>query len=98
MTNKKYYGTRFIKTENKSRLLKFYKIYFLNNFPLKHVLYTKLNKLKFKNKNNSKTLIKSACLLTGRNKSINQKYLLSRIKMREFILLGMIPGCRKAVW
>jgi ribosomal protein S14 len=98
MTNKKYYSVRFIKAENKLRLLKFYRLHFLNNFTFKHVLCVKLNKFKLKYKNKSKTLIKNTCLLTGRSKSVNQKYLLSRIKMRELILLGMIPGCKKAVW
>jgi ribosomal protein S14 len=98
MTRNNHYKKNFIKAENKNRIIKFKTIFFLNNFPFKYTLYNKLNKLKSKKINKSKTLIKNFCLLTGRSKSINKRYLISRIKMRELILFGLIPGCKKSVW
>ena len=46
----------------------------------------------------SKSQIKTKCALTGRNKSINKTYSLSRISLRNLMSYGAVPGYKKAVW
>jgi len=50
------------------------------------------------NKKGSKTLLRNRCVISGRSNSINKQYNLSRIVMREYLQLGLIPGYKKAVW
>jgi small subunit ribosomal protein S14 len=38
------------------------------------------------------------CELTGRKRGVYRKFRISRIKLRELALKGMIPGMRKASW
>jgi ribosomal protein S14 len=54
--------------------------------------------LKIQNKNISKSQLKSKCVSTGRNKSVNNKFALSRIELRKLINTGLIYGYKKAVW
>lgn len=49
-------------------------------------------------RNSSIVRIRNRCTLTGRGRSINRQYRLSRIKFREFALDGLIPGVRKSSW
>jgi ribosomal protein S14 len=46
----------------------------------------------------SKSTIKNKCVVTGRNKSINKNYSVSRIAFRNFLSYGFIPGYKKSVW
>lgn len=38
------------------------------------------------------------CVLTGRPRGVYRKFGLSRSKLREMAMQGMIPGLRKASW
>jgi ribosomal protein S14 len=38
------------------------------------------------------------CILTNRKGSIDRKFLLSRIVLRDLMQFGIIPGFKKAVW
>jgi ribosomal protein S14 len=46
----------------------------------------------------SKVQIKNKCILTGRNRSVDKKFSISRIEMRNLMKFGVIPGYKKAVW
>ncbi len=50
------------------------------------------------NRKISKSQLKSKCVSTGRNKSVNNKFSLSRIELRKLINTGIIFGYKKAVW
>ncbi|MFM8453464.1 MAG: 30S ribosomal protein S14 [Gammaproteobacteria bacterium] len=41
---------------------------------------------------------RNRCLITGRSRGVYRKFGLSRTKLREFAMLGMIPGLRMASW
>jgi len=53
---------------------------------------SKLKKLTFLTK------VKNRCFITSRGASINTNLSLSRIKLREFINNGIIPGIKKYSW
>ncbi|MCB9094958.1 MAG: 30S ribosomal protein S14 [Halobacteriovoraceae bacterium] len=55
----------------------------------------KLNKL---NRNGCPTRHRNRCYLTGRSRGYYRKFNLSRIKLRELALRGIIPGVTKASW
>ena len=38
------------------------------------------------------------CKITGRSRGVYRKFGLSKSKLREFAMLGWIPGLRKASW
>ena len=42
--------------------------------------------------------IKNRCIKSGRAKSINRKYKLSRIELKDFISKGLINGLKKKSW
>lgn len=42
--------------------------------------------------------IRNRCLLSGRSRSVFYRFRVSRIKFRDFVLLGMLPGILKASW
>ncbi len=42
--------------------------------------------------------LKNRCVLTNRSKGIYRKFRLSRIRLREMLANGIIPGYKKAVW
>jgi len=105
MQSKKYKDIKlrlaFLKNE---KIQKVYKFLFINllsnpknekNFSL---IKSTFVRTKFFSKNHSKTKIKSRCVLTNRSKAIFKNFSFSRIIMREFINLGIIPGYKKAVW
>jgi len=85
-------------------LKKIYKVIFillLNNDKFKtkkSILFSKLLKLKFKICRISKVQIKNRCVISNRSKAISRPFFLSRIKMREYIRAGLLPGYKKAVW
>ena len=41
---------------------------------------------------------RNRCELTGRARGYYRKFRISRIKLRELALQGLIPGMRKASW
>jgi small subunit ribosomal protein S14 len=48
--------------------------------------------------NGSKVRVKNRCQITGRARGVYQKFMLSRIKFREYAHAGLIPGVTKASW
>ncbi len=42
--------------------------------------------------------LKNRCTLTNRSKGVYRKFRLSRIRLREMLANGYIPGYKKAVW
>jgi ribosomal protein S14 len=78
---------------------KFCLLYLMQQFDI-----TLENKIKIANKlhslpkDSSITRIHNRCVLTNRGRSINSIHKLSRIKMRELINQGLLPGYKRAVW
>lgn len=50
-----------------------------------------------KNKNFSKTKIRRRCVITNRSRGIQRPYNISRIKLRELMSFGILPGYKKSV-
>jgi small subunit ribosomal protein S14 len=50
------------------------------------------------NQNSSKTRLKKRCILTGRSKGLVNPFNISRIRLRELISDGMIPGVKRSSW
>jgi small subunit ribosomal protein S14 len=46
----------------------------------------------------SLTQLRNRCVITGRSRGVLRPFSLSRIKMRELISHGLIPGFSKIVW
>ena len=90
---------KFFLFENKKLIWKFL---FINLLSLKNLNNKNFLKLFLRIKNNliriSKVQIKNKCVLTGRNRSVNKNFSVSRIEMRNLIKFGVIPGYKKAVW
>jgi small subunit ribosomal protein S14 len=42
--------------------------------------------------------VRNRCLITGRSRGVYRRFGLARNKLREFAMLGLIPGIRKASW
>lgn len=51
-----------------------------------------------KQKNFSKTKIVRRCILTNRARGSIRPYNVSRVKLRELLQFGIIPGHKKSVW
>lgn len=87
----------FLKQEKKYKTLKFLvqKIELDNMTRL--LLMQKLAKLS-KKSNFSRTKIKNRCSITFRGRSIIRTFKLSRIRLRELLSLGLVPGYKKAAW
>ena len=49
-------------------------------------------------RNSSATRIRNRCLVTGRPRGFYRKLKMSRIALREYGSLGLIPGLVKASW
>lgn len=85
----------FVKNEKKRIILK----HLLNNtkliFEQRILLMEKQQKL---NKKISHTQIKNRCSITNRGRGILSNFKLSRIRLRELLSLGLVPGYKKAVW
>ena len=45
-----------------------------------------------------KSSVKNICVLTNRSKAVNKHYSISRLKLKEFMDFGILPGYRKRVW
>jgi len=91
----------FFKLEYYKKIYKIAAIALLNNIRFKKnkkYFYSKLLKIQEHTKYFSKVQIKNRCVLSNRNKAVARPFFLSRIKMREFIHSGLLPGYKKAVW
>lgn len=49
-------------------------------------------------KDSSPARIKNRCILTGRSRSIDRIFKISRIQLRQLALQGLLPGVKKASW
>lgn len=58
-------------------------------------LQLKLQKLP---RNSSKTRLRNRCRITGRSRGVYRKFGLGRNKLREYAMMGMITGLKKASW
>lgn len=89
------YRNKFFKNEVKRLVLKslFYN-YNNMNFLLKFQIQLKLCKLSKYNLSR----LKNRCIITGRNLSTVKNIKLSRIKFKEFALMGQLLGFKKASW
>lgn len=67
------------------------------NIKKKYVLYNIL-KTRAQIKKISKVQLNNRCVLTNRSRGIVRPFFVSRIKMREYMQFGVIPGYKKAVW
>jgi small subunit ribosomal protein S14 len=85
----------FAQNEKKRIILKF----LLNDTTLpmeqRLLLNEKLQKL---NKKTNNTKINNRCSITYRGRSNISLFKLSRIRLRELVSLGLVPGYKKAVW
>jgi len=86
---------KFAQNEKKRIILKF----LLNDTTLsmeqRLLLNEKLQKL---NKKTNNTKINNRCSITYRGRSNLSLFKLSRIRLRELVSLGLVPGYKKAVW
>ena len=58
-------------------------------------LQSKLNELP---KDSSRVRVRNRCEITGRSRGVYRKFGLSRIKVRELSMTGVLPGIIKASW
>lgn len=49
-------------------------------------------------RNSLRVRLKNRCVLTGRTHGVVGPFNISRIKLRELIEQGFVPGLKKAVW
>jgi len=49
-------------------------------------------------KNSSPVRLRQRCVLTGRPRGVYKKFGLGRIKLREIVMRGEVPGVIKASW
>lgn len=54
--------------------------------------------INIKQKNFSKTKVVRRCILTNRARGSIRPYNVSRVKLRELLQFGIIPGYKKSVW
>ncbi len=54
--------------------------------------------LKLINKRNSKTRVTKRCSFTNRGRVSDSKLGISRVKLREMLKAGVVPGYNKAIW
>jgi small subunit ribosomal protein S14 len=49
-------------------------------------------------RNSSKVRIRNRCKITGRSRSYNRKFGVSRVELRDMASFGEIPGLVKSSW
>ena len=49
-------------------------------------------------RNASKHRLRRRCCLTGRPRGVYRKFGLSRTKLRELVMEGLVPGVKKSSW
>ncbi len=49
-------------------------------------------------KDSNRCRLRNRCLITGRSRGVYRRFGLARNKLREWAMLGLIPGIRKASW
>ena len=58
-------------------------------------LQTKINDLP---RDGSRVRVRNRCRITGRTRGVYRKFGLSRIKIRELSMAGLLPGVEKSSW
>jgi small subunit ribosomal protein S14 len=85
----------FEKKEKERLVLKF--LLQNNNLEIANrIILTK--KLENVSKNASVVRLRNRCAITYRGRGVNQKFKLSRNRLRELFFLGLVPGYKKSVW
>lgn len=49
-------------------------------------------------KKSSLSMIKNLCIITSRSRGVLNFFKISRIKLKEFCSMGLIPGLKKSSW
>lgn len=88
----------FYKSEKKIKINKILFINLLSTKKFSSSLKKNLDEEIQKNILVSKVKLNNICTLTNRSKAVYKRYSLSRIKIREMMQFGIIPGYKKAVW
>ncbi len=57
-----------------------------------------IQRLQQVSRDSSKVRLKNRCMLTNRSHGVYRKFRLSRIRLREMLANGLMPGYKKAVW
>ena len=60
--------------------------------------YTAQKALQKMPRNSLKSRIKNRCIITGRTHGLVGPFNISRIKLRELVSNGHVPGVKKAIW
>lgn len=86
--------------ELNKNLAKFLFINVLGNKTLNNTLKKKATSflVNLVNKRNSKTRVTKRCSLTNRGRVSDSKLGISRVKLREMLKAGVVPGYNKAIW
>jgi len=92
---KKTYNTEIAKSVSK-----FMFINILNNKLIDQDLKKKVvfRLIRLLNKGESKTKVVRRCTITARSRVSHRKLRISRIKLREMLRSGILPGYTKAIW
>jgi small subunit ribosomal protein S14 len=85
----------FYKFEKKKQILKYFLFNKSITLNIRKILWHKLHKLP---KNSSKTRVKNRCIITGRSKGVYTFFRLSRMQLKEFVGMNLIPSIRKSSW
>lgn len=83
------------KKELKNKSFKYVRINFLNKNKKKFFIPYDNTLLA---KNGNKTRLVRRCVFNNRSRGLTKPYNISRIKLREFLQFGIIPGYKKSVW
>jgi len=86
----------FYRLEKRSKIKKFLFVSLLNKSLNNN--FNEILRLQKLSNRISKVKLKTRCLLSSRGRSINKKYSLSRLAMKEIMQFGILPGYKKAVW
>ena len=90
----------FSKLELKKTVSRFLFINILNDVNLNYDYKKKILLFLIKNINikESKVKIVRRCVLTNRSRVSHRILAVSRIKLKEMLKFGVVPGCKKAIW
>lgn len=95
---------KFLKLEKKIKLLKYVKINLISQFTRRTkkracmIEAFRLEKKIFKQKRISRVQLVRRCVLTNRSRGVSRFTSISRSQLRDMMLIGLVPGYKKAVW
>lgn len=96
--NRKINKNKLNRTLTKQHELKKLPLHFLKRLLNNHNYITNLYYFQKYKKESSISLIKNICIFTARYRGVLSFYKLSRLKLKEFGNMGLIPGLRKSSW